>query len=138
MNTAASRLYAVESQCFVLAPCGLVGEAAHDAFADTELKKQLLTLGGGHARIFGPDGRELAEPLPATEEGILYADIDYAHILAAKSAADPVGHYSRSDVFTLHMSAAGRLPKVASAKPVLTVGSEGTDESDALPELAAP
>jgi aliphatic nitrilase len=128
VNTGASRQYAVEGQCFVLAPCGLIGAAAHDYFADTELKKQLLNLGGGHARIYGPDGRELAEPLAPTEEGILYADVDYTGILAAKNAADPVGHYSRPDVFTLHMQAAGRLPKVSESKPVITVEVDGHDE----------
>lgn len=113
VNTAASRLYAVEGQCFVLSPCGVIGEAAHEAYADTDVKKQLLKLGGGHARIFGPDGSELAEPLPPTAEGILYADIDYAAILAAKNAADPVGHYARPDVFTLSMHTAGRSPRVS-------------------------
>ncbi|TDO48012.1 aliphatic nitrilase [Kribbella sp. VKM Ac-2527] len=134
VNTGASRQYAVEGQCFVLAACGLIGPAAHDHFADTDLKKQLLNLGGGHARIFGPDGRELATPLAPTEEGILYADIDYAMILAAKNAADPVGHYSRPDVFTLHMQVAGRLPNVSETKPVITVE---IDESDAVPEPVA-
>ena len=67
----------------------------------TDQKKELLHLGGGHARIYGPDGRSLAAPLDPTEEGILYADIDYAHILAAKNAYDPTGHYSRPDVLRL-------------------------------------
>lgn len=75
--------------------------AAHDLFADTELKRDLLRLGGGHARIYGPDGRSLATPLAPTEEGILYADINYAEILGAKNAYDPVGHYSRPDVLQL-------------------------------------
>ena len=51
--------------------------------------------------IFGPDGRPLVEPLSENEEGILYADIDLAMIAIAKSAADPVGHYSRPDVTRL-------------------------------------
>lgn len=102
VNVGASRQYAVEGQTFVLAPTGIVGEAGQNLVADTEEKKQYLRLGGGHARIFGPDGRELAEPIAPTQEGILYADIDYTAILAAKNAADPVGHYSRPDVFRLH------------------------------------
>ena len=121
VNNGASRQYAVEGQTFVLAPCGVIGQAAQELFADTELKQQLLKRGGGYARIYGPDGRDLAEPLAPTQEGILYADIDYALILAAKNAADPVGHYSRPDVFTLHMQAAGRLPKVSAGRPVVTV-----------------
>ncbi|PXY38376.1 carbon-nitrogen hydrolase family protein [Prauserella flavalba] len=101
VNTAASLTYAVEGQAFVLAACSVVGEAAHEVFCDTEAKRQLLRLGGGFARIFGPEGTPLAEPLPETEEGILYADLDPTLIAIAKSAADPVGHYSRPDVFRL-------------------------------------
>lgn len=128
VNTGASRQYAVEGQCFVLAPCGMIGAAAHEAFADTDLKKQFLNLGGGHARIYGPDGRELAQPLAPDQEGILYADIDYGMILAAKNAADPVGHYSRPDVFTLHLRAGGRLPKMSSEKPVIVEHEEAPEE----------
>ncbi|ROZ52772.1 carbon-nitrogen hydrolase family protein [Rhodococcus sp. WS1] len=102
VNVGAARQYAVEGQTFVLSPTGLIGEAGQTLVADTELKKQFLALGGGYARIFGPDGRDLAEPLAPTEEGILYADIDYTAILTAKNAADPVGHYSRPDVFRLY------------------------------------
>lgn len=101
VNTAASRVYAVEGQAFVLAPCALVGQAAMDTFCDTETKKNLLKLSGGHARIFGPEGSELATPLAPDQEGILYATLDPAMIAIAKSAADPVGHYSRPDVFRL-------------------------------------
>lgn len=128
VNVGASRQYAVEGQNYVLAPCAIVGEAAQSLFADTELKKQFLKLGGGYARIFGPDGRSLAEPLDPTEEGILYADIDYAGILAAKNAADPVGHYSRPDVFALHLENRGRLPKVM-AERVRSEGAQSCDES---------
>lgn len=128
VNVGASRQYAVEGQNYVLAPCAIVGEAAQSLFADTELKKQFLKLGGGYARIFGPDGRSLAEPLDPTEEGILYADIDYAGILAAKNAADPVGHYSRPDVFALHLENRGRLPKVT-AERVRSEGGQAGDES---------
>ncbi len=128
VNTGASRQYAVEGQCFVLAACGVIGAATQEHFADTEMKKQLLSLGGGHTRIYGPDGRDLATPLPPTEEGILYADLDYGMILAAKNAADPVGHYSRPDVFTLHMQSGGRLPKLSESKPVITVAPEEADE----------
>lgn len=101
VNTAASQQYAVEGQVFVLAPSGLVGRAGQDLFADTPLKQEFLRIGGGQARIFGPDGRPLATPIDPAEEGILYADIDYSAILAAKNAADPVGHYSRPDALRL-------------------------------------
>src|SRR5699024_6328724 len=67
-------------------------------------KRQLLKLGGGFARIIGPEGSQLAEPLGETEEGILIADLDPALRAIAKSAADPVGHYSRPDVLRLQFN----------------------------------
>ena len=133
VNVGASRQYAVEGQNFVLAPCAVVGEAGQALFADTELKRQFLGLGGGYARIFGPDGRSLAEPLAPTEEGILYADIDYSGILAAKNAADPVGHYSRPDVFALHLENRGRLPKVTAERVRAEAPETAEAEAEAQP-----
>ena len=101
VNTAASLIYAVEGQTFVVAPCGVIGEAALEQFCDTDVKRQLLQPGGGFARIYGPEGSQLAEPLPETAEGILFADLNPDLIAIAKSAADPVGHYSRPDVLRL-------------------------------------
>lgn len=101
VNNAASLTYAVEGQAFVLAPCAVVGQAGHDLWCDTDLKKQLLLQGGGFTQVYGPEGSVLAEPLAETEEGILYADLDFSLIAIAKSAADPVGHYSRPDVVRL-------------------------------------
>jgi aliphatic nitrilase len=101
VNTAASLMYAVEGKTFVVAPTSVVGALAQELFCDTDVKRQLLQQGGGFAAIFGPEGSPLAEPLAETEEGILYADLDPALIAIAKSAADPVGHYSRPDVLRL-------------------------------------
>jgi aliphatic nitrilase len=125
VNVGAARQYAVEGQTFVLSPTAIVGEAGRALFADSEQKRQFLNLGGGYARIFGPDGRELAEPIPPTQEGLLYADIDYSAILAAKNAADPVGHYSRPDVFRLYFDKARRAkvvdrPLTPRAEPIDT------------------
>ena len=139
MNTAASQQYAVEGQVFVLAPTGIVGEAGQALFADTPEKREFLTLGGGYARIFGPDGRSLAAPIPPDEEGILYAEIDYSAILAAKNAADPVGHYSRPDALSLRFNAAPNRVVIGGAtgerrtsgEPV-SIDSEAVAELDAL------
>lgn len=139
VNTGASRQYAVEGQTFVLAPCAIVGDAGVELFCDTDVKKQLLRRGGGHARIFGPDGRSLAEPIDPQEEGILYADIDYTAILASKNPADPVGHYSRPDVFSLNLNDRGRLSKVvtpAVATPVVAPVEELVDQDVLVGEMA--
>jgi nitrilase len=57
--------------------------------------------GGGSSAIFGPDGRQLSEDMPETEEGIIYANVNLDAILGAKSFLDIVGHYSRPDLLWL-------------------------------------
>ena len=89
------------------APCAVVGAGAHELFCDTDVKKQLLMQGGGFARIYGPEGSELAEPLAETEEGLLFADLDFSLIAIAKSAADPVGTTRGRTCFRLQ----GRNPR---------------------------
>ncbi len=106
LNMAASQMYAAEGQVFVVAPCAIVGPAGLELFCDTPDKEQLLLEGGGFARIFGPDGSPLGDPIPEQEEGIVYADLDLSMIAVAKSAADPVGHYSRPDVTRLLLNRA--------------------------------
>jgi aliphatic nitrilase len=101
LNNAVSQVYAAEGQCFVLAPCGLVSNEMIELMCDSPSKRDLLRLGGGYAMIFGPDGSPLNEPLPANEEGLIYADIDVRLIAYAKAAADPTGHYARPDVARL-------------------------------------
>jgi aliphatic nitrilase len=100
-NNAASQIYALEGQCYVLAPCATVSKEMIDMLIDTESKATLLTEGGGFAMIYGPDGAPLCEPIGEMEEGLLYADVDLGMIGVAKAAYDPVGHYSRPDVLRL-------------------------------------
>jgi nitrilase len=101
VNNAASRIYAVEGSCFVLAPCATVSQGMIDELCDRPDKHALLHVGGGHAAIFGPDGSSIAEKLPPEQEGLLMAEIDLGAIGVAKNAADPAGHYSRPDVTRL-------------------------------------
>ena len=110
LNGAASKMYAAEGQCFVLAPSGTVSEAMVETLCDTEDKRNLLGVGGGYAMAYGPDGRPLCDPLPEDEEGLLYADIDLSLIALAKAAADPAGHYSRPDVTRLLFNRAPMKP----------------------------
>ncbi|WP_076419894.1 carbon-nitrogen hydrolase family protein [Colwellia sp. UCD-KL20] len=100
-NNAASQVYALEGQCYVLAPCGVLSQEMYDVLVTTEEQAELIGVGGGFAQIYGPDGSPLCEPLPENEEGLLFAEIDLGAISIAKSFADPVGHYSRPDVTRL-------------------------------------
>jgi len=101
VNNAASQIYAVEGQCFVLAPCATISKEMHETLCTDDVQRQLLLQGGGFARIYGPDGAPLGKVLKETEEGLVMADIDLGAISLSKSAADPVGHYSRPDVTRL-------------------------------------
>lgn len=101
LNNAASQLYAAEGQCFVVAACGIVSPEMIDIMVESDEHKELLSAGGGHAVIYGPDGAPLAEKIPEHEEGLLIADLDISAITISKVFADPVGHYSRPDVTRL-------------------------------------
>ena len=137
VNEAASRIYAVEGQCFVLAACATVSEEMVEVLCDTPVKQQLLKKGGGHARIFGPDGSPLGENLAPDEEGLVIAEIDLNMIAIGKAAADPCGHYSRPDVFRLMFN---RKP----SPPVMAFDNEAAHsvemteaDEDRLPKNAA-
>ncbi len=121
VNNAASLMYAVEGGCFVLAPCGIIGDEGAALFCDSPAKEQMLQKGGGFARIYGPDGSMLAEPIGEHEEGIMYADCDPALQAISKSVADPAGHYSRPDVTRL-------LINRNAVEPTVTVTASNTGD----------
>jgi nitrilase len=98
---ALSRSYALEGGCYVLAPCAPLTPEVVTRLCDTPQKSDRLQAGGGHAQIFAPSGDPLCTPLPPTEEGLLYAQIDPQASLAARQAFDLSGHSARSDVVRL-------------------------------------
>ncbi|PYT16259.1 MAG: nitrilase [Acidobacteria bacterium] len=101
MYQVASRHYAFEGRCFVLA-AGLI-TAARDLPSDLELPPDLkgrpdaLVCAGGSC-IIAPDGALLAGPVFDREE-ILIADLDLGRIAEESMALDVTGHYNRPDVF---------------------------------------
>ncbi|NVO85497.1 carbon-nitrogen hydrolase family protein [Hymenobacter terrestris] len=101
MNLVASRHYAFEGRCFVIAAGALM--AVRDLPAELEPLLELqadpnaLLLRGGSA-IIGPDGTILAGPV-FDEEIILTAEIDLTRIREEQMALDVTGHYARPDVF---------------------------------------
>lgn len=103
MHMVASRHYAFEGRCFVVAVGSVLrrDQVPEDLeiFRGDGIDPDAPLLAGGSA-IIGPDGECLVGPAGA-EETILYADLDLARIPAEQLTFDVVGHYGRPDVFTL-------------------------------------
>lgn len=101
MNLIASRHYAFEGRCFVVAAGAIMH--ARDLPAELEPAGEFqgnpdaLVLRGGSV-IIGPDGALLAGPA-FDEETILTAEIDLSRITEEQMTLDVTGHYARPDVF---------------------------------------
>jgi nitrilase len=101
-----------ESRAYVVAPCHFQRASSYPE--DFPLASELAgddVLGRGGSAILAPNGSYLAGPLYG-EEGILYAELDPAVLLAERQRFDPVGHYSRPDVLRLEISPSARAADV--------------------------
>ncbi len=65
----------------------------------------------GDSVVIAPGGQITAGPL-RQEEGILFCEIDLEKASIAKRALDVTGHYSRSDIFKLHVNTKPQSPVV--------------------------
>jgi aliphatic nitrilase len=110
VNNAASLMYAVEGQCYVVAPCGVITESIMDVICETEDQRQLIRAGGGFAKVYAPDGQSIGTPLAETDDGLVLADIDLDLIPLAKAVGDPAGHYARPDVTRLLLNRSSAPP----------------------------
>jgi len=63
----------------------------------------------GDSVVVAPDGEITAGPL-RKQAGILYADIDNQRVGIARRTLDVVGHYSRPDIFSLHVNTQPQMP----------------------------
>jgi predicted amidohydrolase len=103
MNLIASRHYAFEGRCFVIA-CGAMMKA-RDLPVEFERIEAIKghpdadVLNGGSV-IIGPDGSVLAGPVCGVET-ILRADLDLERTHEESLTLDVSGHYSRPDLFEL-------------------------------------
>jgi predicted amidohydrolase len=97
----ASRTYAFEGRCFVIAAGSVLSRA--DLPEGIELLEAMPGDGPfqtGGSVIIGPDAQILAGPVH-NEETLLIAEIDPARAIQERLTMDVSGHYSRPDVFTL-------------------------------------
>jgi nitrilase len=63
----------------------------------------------GDSVVVAPGGTVVAGPLHA-QQGLLFADIEPASAASARRTLDVTGHYSRPDVFQLHVDRSARDP----------------------------
>ena len=128
-NMAASQVYALEGQNFVIASTSVMTQEVRNVMSLSTDQEELLALGGGYSAIFGPDGQPLGNRLAPTEEGLVIAEIDLSLITLAKAAADPSGHYARPDVTRLLLNQQPSRP-VEQLEPALSaVETQSDDET---------
>lgn len=102
----ASRQYAFEGRCYVLAAGALMRATALppelEPHPDRVASPDAWLLRGGSA-IIGPDGTYIREPV--YEQSVtLYAELDLARVREESMTLDVAGHYHRPDLFdfTIH------------------------------------
>ncbi|KAJ4005919.1 hypothetical protein NW752_001162 [Fusarium irregulare] len=97
----ASRQYAFEGRCFVVAAASYLDKDSVppellEAYVKGAGSMDLFT---GGSSVIGPDGEYIAGPVYGPEP--LIADIDIGDTIAYKHDLDVAGHYGRPDVFEL-------------------------------------
>ena len=101
----ASRHYAFEGRCFVLAAGSLMPASSLPKQLERDPTRvpsdETLVLRGGSS-IIGPDGNYIVSPR-FDEPAILTATLDTAQLDAERMTLDVAGHYSRSDVFAFEV-----------------------------------
>lgn len=65
----------------------------------------------GDSIVIAPGGEIMAGPM-REESGIMYCEIDLERVTTARRALDVAGHYSRPDIFTLHVNTKPQTPIV--------------------------
>lgn len=100
-----SKFIAMEGRIYVISVSGLLRTSdIPDRFP---LQKQIVEerniINNGGSMIVAPGGKIIAGPV-IDEECILYANVNEDTIIGEHLKLDPAGHYSRNDVFNLHVN----------------------------------
>lgn len=110
MHQIASRQYAFEGRCFVLASGALMCASALPPELEPHPERvkdaDQWVLRGGSA-IIGPDGRYVVEPL-FDEPAIIAAELDLGRCRAEAMTLDVAGHYHRPDLLEFRAVLGGR------------------------------
>ncbi len=109
MHQVASRHYAFEGRCFVLAAGALMRASALpkelEPHPDRVTDPDQWLLHGGSA-IIGPDGAYLVGPIH-DEPSLLVADLDYVRSREESMTLDVTGHYHRPELFDFRVRREG-------------------------------
>lgn len=110
LHQVASRQYAFEGRCFVLASGALMrasqlpaGLEPHDARVSSG--DQWVLRGG--SSIIGPDGNYVCDPV-YDEPRLLIAELDLRRAVEERMTLDVTGHYHRSELFDFAPVRTGR------------------------------
>ena len=101
LHQVASRQYAFEGRCFVLASGALMRASSLppelEHHPDRVTSADQWVLRGGSA-IIGPDGKYVVEPV-YEEPSILFAELDLGRSSEESMTLDVTGHYHRAELF---------------------------------------
>ena len=104
MHQIASRHYAFEGRCFVLAAGQILQANELNYFLELpdSIQPDQFLLSGGSC-IIGPDGQFLQTPV-FNKETIVYHELDINQVFEEKMTLDVSGHYNRPDIFELNIN----------------------------------
>lgn len=101
-----------EGRCWVI--CSGVALTRDDIPPDLPGKESLYPeeeywINAGDSVVVAPGGEIVSGPM-REDKGILFAEIDSGYVARSKRVLDVAGHYSRPDVFTLHVNTRPQTP----------------------------
>ncbi len=99
---------AYEGRNFLVSACQYLPAPSKEQSEDQSWPEGKPLIRGGSV-IISPMGEVLAGPL-YDEEGLIYVEVDLDDIVKARYDFDPVGHYSRPDIFKLTVDETERPP----------------------------
>lgn len=108
----ASHMYAVESGAFVLVTTAVQTAKGLEANGFLDLGTESAddkarcagATGGCFSTIIAPVGKGLTPRTDPSWQDLLYQELDFNEIYKVKAVVDVVGHYSRPDIFRLHVN----------------------------------
>lgn len=93
---------AIEGRCFVISACQFLKSTDYPFNHAMAQDNEKVLINGGSC-VIDPFGKVLLEP-NFNEEHVTIIDCKLDEIIRGKFDFDVVGHYSRPDIFTLHVN----------------------------------